>query len=168
MIKQTNDEKRERMSKEKRRAQLTNIMLSLFERVEKQADFTIEKIADQAKVTEVHVYNHIGKSFSRLRAKLPGPRRSPDTEKHALRRELAETKAELKKLKAKYESEVEIDISVAIRTIEQLEARERQLLNSVEMLVYRLRRCGQKIELSDILKDNQISNLKEAGKERAA
>jgi hypothetical protein len=87
------------MSKENRRIQLTTIMYSLFEPAEKQADFTVEMIATEAGISEVHVYNLIGEAFKRLRAKLPGPRRSPDTEKHALRRELTETKEQLKDLK---------------------------------------------------------------------
>jgi hypothetical protein len=168
MSKVTDNETRERMSKEERRSQLTGIMYPLFERAEKQADFTVGTIAAEAGVSEVHVYNLIGEAFMRLRAKLPGPRRSPDTEKHAIRRELAEAKGQLKKLKARYEAEIEVDIGEAIRTIERLEARERQLLNVIEMLVYRLRRCGQTVELSDILKDKQASPQTDARKERAA
>jgi hypothetical protein len=158
----------ERMSKENRRTQLTTIMYSLFEPAEKQADFTVEMIAAEAGVSDVHVYNLIGDAFKLLRAKLPGPRRSPNTEKHTLRLELAETKEQLKELKAKYENAIKIDFGEAIRTIEQLEARERQLLNIIKMLDSRLRRCGQSIELSDITRDKQISPEAVVVKERAA
>jgi hypothetical protein len=61
-----------------------------------------------------------------------------------------------------------MDFGEAIRTIEQLEARERQLLNVIKMLVSRLQRCGQPIELSDILRDKLISPKTEIREERAA
>lgn len=168
MSEPTGEKTGERMSKENRRIQLTTIMYSLFESAEKQADFTVEMIAAEARVSEVHVYNLIGEAFKRLRAKLPGRRRSPDTEKHTLRREIAETKEQLKELKTKYETAIKMDFGEAIRTIEQLEARERQLLNVIKMLVSRLQRSGQPIELSDILRDKPISPKTEIGEERAA
>ena len=158
-----------RMSELERRSQLERIMYALFVSAKVQKDFTAKLIAAEAGVSEVYVYNIIGEEFKQLRAKLPGPRRSPDTVLAELRQKLTDWERQFRELKDKYEEAIKMDIGEMIITLERYDAGERRLMSIIEMLIDRLRRCGQKVELSDILGEKKALFEPDAkGKKRAA
>jgi hypothetical protein len=127
-----------RMSKEERREQLSQIMLTRYAEARSQGDFKAVSLASEAGVSPVRFYNLVGEQFRKLRAQLPGPILPVDSLINKLRQEVAELHAQVRELKRKYEASLREKFAEAIRHIELLDRENRMLRETVTALEKRL------------------------------
>lgn len=126
------------MSMEDRRDQLLRILMVRYEEAQSQADFTAVSLARESGISRVWFYALVGKQFRNLRATLPGSIKSDETLVVKLRKEIAELRAQLKELRAKYESGIKEKFAEAIRHIELLDQENRMLRETLTVLEKRL------------------------------
>jgi regulator of replication initiation timing len=86
----------------------------------------------------VWFYKLVGDQFIKLRAGLPGPITSGGTLVTKLRKEVADLRAQLRDLRAKYEASIKEKLAAAIRHIEFLDEENRMLREEVAHLRKRL------------------------------
>jgi regulator of replication initiation timing len=129
---------KERMSSDKRREQLLQVMGAMFEKARTQADFTAMKIVDEAGVSAVLFYRLVGERFKELRSQLDGPRRPEGTVVAKLKAQVKELQRQVRELKARLKAAALGEITEAIRMIERLDEENRMLRSEVKMLRRRL------------------------------
>lgn len=129
---------RVRMGKEERRDQLLHLLSTRYARARSQADFTAASLACEVNISVVWFYKLVGKQFRKLRGQLPGPVPSDETLIASLRKEIAELRARMRKLKDKYELSIKEKLAGAIRHIELLDKENRMLRETVAVLEKRL------------------------------
>lgn len=127
-----------RMTSEKRREQLLQLMGVLFKKARTQHDFTAKKIASEAGVSVVLFYRLVGADFKELRSQLSGPRRPPATVIGRLKGQLKELRRQVRELKARLKAASLAEIAEAIRFIERLDEENRMLRSEVKLLRRRL------------------------------
>jgi AraC-like DNA-binding protein len=127
-----------RMTSEKRREQLLQLMGELFKKARTQSDFTAKKIAGEAGVSVVLFYRLVGADFKELRSQLSGPRRPPATVIGRLKSQLKELRRQVRELKARLKAASLAEIAEAIRFIERLDEENRMLRSEVKLLRRRL------------------------------
>lgn len=128
----------ERMSSERRREQLMQVMRIMFANAQHQGDFTAKKIACEAGVSVVLFYRLVGKDFKELRSQLDGPRRPAETVISKLKGQIKELRKQVRELKSRLKATVLAEISEAIRLIEHLDEENRVLRSEIKMLRQRL------------------------------
>lgn len=133
---------KERMPSDKRREQLLQVMGAMFEKARTQADFTAQKIADEAGVSAVLFYRLVGERFKELRSQLEGPRRPVGTAIGKLKGQVKELRQQVRELKARLKAAALAEIAEAIRLIEGLDEENRMLRSEVRMLRRRLAEGG--------------------------
>lgn len=131
-----------RKKKAERHQQLLKIMQDLYSSSRTQADFTVDKIAEEAEVSSVIVYRLIGPEFKELRGLLPGSRRSPSSVNAELRRELESAREEISKLKAERKSDIEDAIAGINEVVEELDGENRRLRSRCDLLEQRVQEKG--------------------------
>jgi hypothetical protein len=131
-----------RKKKAERRKQLLEIMRDLYSPSLTQADFTVDKIAEEAKVSSVIVYRLIGPEFKELRGQLPGPRRAPSSVNAELRRDLEGLREEIRKIKVERKSDIEDAIAGINEIVEELDEENRRLRSRCDLLEQRLQEKG--------------------------
>lgn len=129
---------KERMSSDKRREQLLQVMGAMFEKAHTQADFTAKKVVDEAGVSAVLLYRLVGEKFKELRSQLDGPRRPKGTVIAKLKAQVKELRRQVRELKARLKAATLGEIAEAIRMIEGLDEENRMLRSEVKMLRRRL------------------------------
>jgi uncharacterized protein YheU (UPF0270 family) len=129
---------KDRMSSDKRREQLLQVMETMFEKARTQADFTAQKIAGEAKVSTVLFYRMVGERFKELRSQLDGPRRPEGTAIGKLKGTVKDLRRQVHELKARLKGAALAEIAEAIRLIEGLDEENRMLRSEVRMLRARL------------------------------
>lgn len=133
---------KERMSSDKRREQLLQVMGAMFEKARTQADFTAQKIVGEAGVSAVLFYRLVGERFKELRSQLDGPRRPEETVIAKLKGQVKELRRQVRELKARLKGAALTEIAEAIRVIEGLDEENRMLRSEVKMLRQRLAEGG--------------------------
>jgi regulator of replication initiation timing len=133
---------KERMKRKDRRAQLLKLMRAKRKGASNQAEFRAEEIAKQAGITTVLFYRLVGVEFKKMRAKLPGPRRSYDSLVTELRSTIKSLLKENKELKVKQKRHAIEDLTGAIHLIEELERENLSLSGENEVLRERLEKGG--------------------------
>jgi regulator of replication initiation timing len=123
-----------RMTSEKRREQLLQLMQELFKKARTQSDFTAKKIAGEAGVSVVLFYRLVGVDFKELRSQLDGPRYPPATVIGKLKTQLKELRRQVRELKANLKAAALAEIAEAIRFIERLDEENRMLRSEVKLL----------------------------------
>lgn len=127
-----------RSGKTDTKGHLSIILRRRFARARSQKDFTAGSLASEGGVSAVWFYKLVGDQFLKLRARLPGPITSSDALVVKLRKEVARLRAQLRDLKAKYESSIKEKLAAAIRHIESLDEENRMLREEVAYLQKRL------------------------------
>lgn len=124
--------------KEDTKDHLSSILQRRFAQAQSQKDYTAASLASEGGVSAVWFYHLVGDQFIKLRARLPGPITSSDTLVTKLRKEVARLRAQLRDLKARYESSIKEKLAAAIRHIELLDEENRMLREEVAHLRKRL------------------------------
>jgi DNA repair exonuclease SbcCD ATPase subunit len=133
---------KERMSSEKRREQLLQVMEAIFKKAETQNDFTAKKIAGDAEVSVVLFYRLVGDKFKELRSQLEGPRHPPATVISTLKAQVKELRRQVRELKERLKAAALAEIAEAIRLIERLDEENRMLRSEIKMLFLGCFRCS--------------------------
>lgn len=133
---------KDRMSSDKRREQLLQVMETMFEKAPTQADFTAQKIAGEAGVSTVLFYRMVGERFKELRSQLDGPRRPEGTAIGKLKGTVKDLRRQVRELKTRLKGAALAEIAEAIRLIEGLDEENRMLRSEVRMLRRRLKEGG--------------------------
>jgi regulator of replication initiation timing len=129
---------KKRMTTEKRRAQLLEIMGIRFEKARTQSDFTALSLAREADVSVVLFYRLVGGKFKELRSRLDGPLRPPETVISKLKGQVKDLRRQVREYKARLKAAALAEIAEAIRLIERLDEENRMLRSEVKMLRQRL------------------------------
>src|SRR6266700_789890 len=119
---------KQRLSAQERREQLLQIMQSLHQQAENQAEFTAEKVADEARISTVLLYRYVGPEFKALRDHLPGSHRPKDKVIRTLWHENTELHRQLREAQEKLRTTAVEELDEAILLIERPEEGGRVLV----------------------------------------
>ena len=127
------------MTKRLGRADTTRVILATMDRMmaraKRQDDFTAEKVAAASGVSVQLLYRYAGSEFRAMRDRLPGPHVGEESTITLLRRELAETKRNLRVLSEEHaRCATAGDIDAVLLLNEQLEVDNRALRTQNEYL----------------------------------
>jgi len=134
---------KQRLSAQERREQLLQIMQSLHQQAENQAEFTAEKVADEARISTVLLYRYVGPEFKALRDHLPGSHRPKDKVIRTLWHENTELHRQLREAQEKLRTTAVEELDEAILLIERLEEENLQLRAENKLLRKRLEEGGR-------------------------
>lgn len=129
---------KKRMTSEKRREHLLEVMDVVFKKAKTQSGFTARGIAGEAGVSIVLFYRLVGREFKDLRSQLEGPRRPPKTVISKLKNQVKELRRQVRELKARLKATAIAEIAEAIRLIERLDEENRMLRSEIKLLRKRL------------------------------